>query len=345
MKFRLLLVLIVVSLAFSAQADASYISIQEMQNDVPATWTETLTGGKDIACTIDAVIAVPDVDRFPILQATWQGEIEGLDQNLVIEENSERHVFVKTLPDNVTDTWQKGVKTETLVTCEDEMDPKTVRQADEKAEKMLREICDMDGISLERLGVQVHTIVRLDSREFVQESVVANYCPTYSGIAVLNRPFPLCVLKNYTSAPVGYAYAFWRTDIDYWGVNIMIPRVTGETEPDVPLMSFQEIQEIILEHIQQGYIQSIDEIRLGYIVVNNSENPDQSFYLTPAWVVCGVMNAQPNLPFHPEGHWDTTQRYSGSQFVINAQTGEWMDPNSRNVSTFYEHILTWKDVQ
>ena len=139
MKFRLLLVLIVVSLAFSAQADASYISIQEMQNDVPATWTETLTGGKDIECTIDAVIVVPDVDRFPILQATWQGEMEGLDPNLVIEENSEKHVFVKTLPDNVTDTWQKGVKTETLVTCESEMDPETVRQADEKAEKMLRE--------------------------------------------------------------------------------------------------------------------------------------------------------------------------------------------------------------
>ena len=345
MKIRLLLVLITLSLAFSAQADASYISIQEMQKDVPATWTETLTGGKDIECTIDAIIVVPDVERFPILQAVWQGKIEGLDQNLVIEENSEKHVFVKTLPDSVTDTWQSGVKTETLVTCEDEMDPETVRQADEKAEKLLREIWDMDGVSLERLGAQVHRIVRKDSRELVQETVLVRYCPTYNGIAVLNRPSPLYISNKITCPPWCQAYASWRTDIDYWGALIMLPRVTEETEPDVPLLPFQEIQEIIREHIQQGYVQSIDEIRLGYMIVNDSANPDQSFFLTPAWVVCGVTNPQPNLPFHPENHWDTTQRYSGSDFVINAQTGEWIDPNSRSVSTFYEHILTWKDVQ
>ena len=83
---------LMLSVVFSAQADSSYISIQEMQETTPSIWTENLKGGKkNFDCTIDAPIVIPEVERFPILLVDFQGVIPGLEATgYHVEDNTER---------------------------------------------------------------------------------------------------------------------------------------------------------------------------------------------------------------------------------------------------------------
>ena len=93
----LLLFVVMLLLFLSAHADSSYISIQEMKDNVPSRWTETLKGGKkNFDCTIDAVVVMPETDCFPILRVAYQGETQGLEkEGWFIEENTEKIMMVK----------------------------------------------------------------------------------------------------------------------------------------------------------------------------------------------------------------------------------------------------------
>ena len=334
---KLLVFMLMLSVVFSAQADSSYISIQEMRDNVPSTWTETLKGGKkSFDCKIEAPIVVPDVDYFPVLMVDYQGKISGLEKlGYYIEENTESVVKVKSLPDEALPRIDLS---DLNSVREDSLSEEMTDQIEKRARDIISRIYDLRGTELERAGIDIYQNTDASYRD------VVFFCPVYNGIAYLNCPGPAGECKGYVSPPSNYIYTFWRDDIEYEIAYVCIPKLIGELITDVPLLSFDKIQDTIRKHIQDGYIQSICEIRLGYICCNNPEKPEEEFYLTPAWVVCGVMNSYPNLPFYPENYNHHT-RYISSQLIINAQTGEIIDENSRSKETFDAHILTWDDVK
>ncbi|MBR5960105.1 MAG: hypothetical protein IKZ98_03860 [Clostridia bacterium] len=334
---KMLAFVLMLSVAFSAQADSSYISIQELREKTPSTWTETLKGGKkNFDCTVDASIVVPEVEQFPILEISYQGIVPGLEETgFYIEDNTEYGMMVVSTSEDVS----KGIdyKNE-IVLRNDSLSEQEINRADEKARAILSKIWDMNGTNLEMLGI---TEYKATKNDYVH--ILVDFCPTYDGIAYLTYPNPAYVIKDYTIPPLNTAYVFWREDIEYEGAFVYVPRLIGEYVQDVPLLPFSEIQDIICQRMQEGYIQSICEIRLGYISGNNPECPDKDFYLTPAWVVCGVINPEPNIPFYPD-EYHHESRYQSS-LVINAQTGEVVDFNSRSKEAFEAHILTWDDVK
>ena len=328
----------VFSFLLPAQADNTYISIQELREKTPSTWTETLKGGKkNFDCTVDAPIAVPEAERFPILIITYQGKIQGLEETgYCIEENTEHALFVKNRPDEKAGD---SGHFDFYSTNEDALDEETIKLAEEKARKILSKVWNLNGTVLEKIG----TYVKQDAYSSFK-LVEVDFCPTYNGIAYLERPGSFSIIKNRTEPPNNLIYAFWREDEEYEGAYIEIPRLIGECIEDVPLLPFDNIQGVIRQRIQEGYIQSICEIRLGYISANSPDHPGEEFFLTPAWVVCGVMNSYPNIPFYPE-NFSPEQRYIASELVINAQTGELIDFTSHSKETFDAHILTWDDVR
>lgn len=334
--FIILMVLLLT--IYSATAGSKYINIQEMRESIPSSWTENLKGGKkNFDCIVDAPIVVPEADHFPILQITYQGEIQGLEKTgYFIDDNTEQYLLVKSRPDEAA---SDSVHYEIYSTYEDDLDEKTVGLAEEKARNILGKVWDMNGTPLEKLGV----CVRQDALSAYCETTVV-FCPVYNGIAYLERPGSFSVIKNCADQPGNLIYAFWREDEEYEGAHIEIPRLIGEYAEDVPLLPFDTIQEIIRQRIREGYVQSICEIRLGYISANSSDHPGEDFYLTPAWVVCGVMNSYPHIPFRPENY-SPEQRYIASELVINAQTGDVIDFTSHSKETFDAHILTWEDVK
>ena len=178
---------------------------------------------------------------------------------------------------------------------EDSLDEETILQAEEKARGILHNVWDIDSLNIERIGA-----VEFYNADSTFRDFSVYFCPVYHNIPYLMCPYAFYDVKGYSPMPQNLIHAFWRENIEFEGAGISIPRVIGEHVQDVPLLPFSKIQESIRQRIQEGYIQSICEIRLGYICCNNPEHPGEEFYLTPAWVVCGVMNSLPNLPFYPQ---------------------------------------------
>ncbi len=332
-----ILLLLISLMAFSVQAEGQYVGIQEMRNNAPSTWTETMTGGKkNNECVIDASIVVPETDRFPILQIGYQGKIPDLEKTgYCIEENTERRVFVKTLSDEAA---TNGNVSRIDAVREDSLSEEFIQETEEKAKQKLQKVWDMNGTPLERVGVVVYQSPNTN----YQEKVVFFY-PVYNGITYLHYSGSRYIIKDYISPPYNTIYACWREDADYEAICFCMPKLIGEYVQDVPLCPFSKIQDTIRQYIQNGYVQSICEIRLGYICSSDPDHPGESFFLTPAWVVCGVINDEPNLPFYPENYHQES-RYE-TPLVIDAQTGEAIDFGSHNKETFDAHILTWDDVK
>lgn len=333
--FVLLLVLLLTMC--SATAGSKYINIREMRESIPAKWAENLSGGKNIECTVDADIVIPEVDRFPILTVTSQGKIQGLEATgYYIEDNNDYEYMVKTMSD---DKWEKlqGPLGNLSESYEDEMTEEQIMDADKKARELFSKVWDLNGTGLEKLGIIKTTDETSDYR-----SINVFYCSVYNGIAYLQCPGSKYVIKGLAQRPQNMTYAFWQEDIEYEGSLSCIPRLTGEYLPDVPLLPFEEIQKVIRGHIEAGYVQRIYELRLGYICCNDPDRPGENYYLTPAWIACGDINSWPNIPFYPENN--PVFRYQSS-LAVNAQTGEIIDVNSQKKETFDAHILTWDDVK
>lgn len=326
----------ILSVVFSAQADNSYLGIEELRENTPSTWTENLKGGKkNFDCTVDASIVVPEVDRFPILQIGYQGKIPDVEgKEYYVEENTERRLFVKTLLD---ETVTSGNVSQIDIVREDSLSEEFIQETEEKAREKLQKVWDMDGTALEKVGI----VICQSPDTNYQEKVVFFY-PVYNGITYLHYSGSRYIIKDYVLPPFNTIYASWREDVDYEAICFCMPRLIGEYVQDVPLCPFSKIQDTVRQYVQNGYVQRICEIRLGYICSGDPDHPGESFFLTPAWVVCGVINDEPNLPFYPE-EYHQESRYE-SPLVIDAQTGEAIDFGSHNKETFNAHILTWDDV-
>ena len=336
-----LVLLWIVPMVFSAGAESKYLSIRELRETTPATWSENLRGGKKIECTVDADIVLPEVDRFPVLTVTYQGKIPGIEETgYYIDDNDKYEYMVKTMSDSeYTKAYKKKFKSSIASIkeyYEDSMTVEQIQDADLRAREIIRRVWDLDGTELERFSAVKST----DGKNYQEMTVF--FCPVYNGIPYLQCPGSNYVIKDLARRPYNMTYAFWEDNMEYEGSLTCIPRLTGEYLPDVPLLPFEKIQEILRRHIAEGYVQRIYELRLGYICCNDPDRPGENFFLTPAWIVCGEINSYPNIPFYPND--SPIFRYD-TPLAVNAQTGEIIDVNSQKKETFDAHILTWEDVQ
>ena len=318
-----------------AWADDQYISIIDLKESIPERWTETIQVSKDLTCTIDSQIIVPDVEQFPVLRTTFQGELNiNNDEDLIV--TMSKSTYAATHVPAGYASRQEGVKTITIY--DDQLSVQEKKLDEEKAMYYLEKIWDNSGIELERLGVTI-----TQESDTGDELTSVWFMPIYYGIPVLAHTGSIYVINGISEHPRDTVAVAWHdTGIAGWGITISISKIIDREVSDVPLLPFSEIQDIIRNYIQTGRVKEIVEIRLGYMLFYDEKNLNEEFILSPVWVVCGLTNIQPFVPFHKEEN--AVQRYSSSKLVINAQTGEIINFTARKKEELYAHFITWEDI-
>ncbi len=100
---------------------------------------------------------------------------------------------------------------------------------------------------------------------------------------------------------------------------------------DIPLLPFDAVKGEVEALIRKGYVRSIDNVSLGYVQFD-TEDPDEQI-LVPSWVVwCEYMpegpRAERDRPLYTDGLF---QNAYFRPLIINAQTGEMVDPESEEI--------------
>lgn len=100
---------------------------------------------------------------------------------------------------------------------------------------------------------------------------------------------------------------------------------------DIPLIPFDAVKGQVEELIRKGYVRFIDSVSLGYVQFD-TEIPDEQI-LVPSWVVwCEYIPGGPreerDRPLYVDGLF---QNEYFRPLIINAQTGEMIDPESEQI--------------
>ena len=119
-------------------------------------------------------------------------------------------------------------------------------------------------------------------------------------------------------------------DQNAYGIGGKLVAVTGIISPDMPLCAVDAVKQAVLPRIQSGNIREIYSMQLGYVLYKTSYEVDDTMWLVPTWVVGCEYYPNPKLPTHEA---DPTLPRNQSSFarnlLINAQTGELIDPDSK----------------
>lgn len=130
-----------------------------------------------------------------------------------------------------------------------------------------------------------------------------------------------------SGVPKGYFWNMASTDSYYFTMSLLEEeKVLFE---DIPILSFEQIRPAIEAQIRESRIRNVYGVRLGYVVFMNEPGSREHFVLEPAWVVeCEYYDSakreSPKINTGLPCFEQTTYR----ELIINAQSGEWMDPES-----------------
>ena len=135
-----------------------------------------------------------------------------------------------------------------------------------------------------------------------------------------------------------------------WSVNCTFYQESSVIHQDIPLLPFDTVKSSIENLILSGHVRWIDSVTLGYVQFD-SDSPNEQV-LIPCWVVwCayhpggasserrGGINSSANLMY--DGNSDYYR-----PLIINAQTGELVDPENVNKGRcMVPQVTMWEDVQ
>lgn len=145
---------------------------------------------------------------------------------------------------------------------------------------------------------------------------------------------------------VGEMSAIVGSDQDY--VIAFYPVIEDAVlAPDLPLCSFAEVKTELERLIETGYLRSVYSVRLAYCFFNNPDDLHNTFILLPVWEVTGVYVQSPKDPT-PSPKFEETQtqmQFGGMAGYINAQTGQYLDPEDQTRTRSFGVYLTWDEVE
>lgn len=135
---------------------------------------------------------------------------------------------------------------------------------------------------------------------------------------------------------LGSEQSFWR-----FGCSLL--EVSNIIQYDVPLVSLQTIINSAEKYIVSGQLRSVDSLRLGYVAWLKKGG---GFILMPTWCIEGRVypSADAEDQYIPNGLEEIPNSESYMHLYINAQTGEVINPENKNVNRNYDvpAIITWK---
>ena len=120
-------------------------------------------------------------------------------------------------------------------------------------------------------------------------------------------------------------------------------RKIGQLEEDVPLCSFDKVQNTVEKLIQNGYIRRVYALRFGYCCYRDVEGGN---VLYPVWQIECDYAFDPAKQLSPDESYPVMERMHYSTMIVNAQTGEFMNPvKLKDRLLDAPKVTSWKDVR
>ena len=325
-------------LPISALAGTEYCTLRELNDQVaakyPNGWQEDIQT-KWRTVTINTPIIIPDADQFPILSL----EIEKDDPDLsalpgegwTVEERDDGRIELYR-PRQVDGPSDKKVKITShhdyspidMELVLDGFDGKTVRDLISDGNKLSSAVCHH-----RYTWDAVHPIETMYNTCVKGKETWVNCFDYLAYQTFYNIPLIQGVwyYLNYDIHQNLY-YTDTLYSIDPWGeISLVYTPVSAEViDPDIPLLCFEAIKEVLTEEIEAGHIRKILEMHLGYMSMDRSTDPEDRASITrPYWHVevwwCnkGIIRLAGDDPEYP-----TNDHGKGEcvRIAIDAQTGE-----------------------
>ena len=377
MKKLATLLLVALLLPLVACAD-SLMSVSDLRAQVEASggrWTQTYTNDKGEMISVDVALDVPDVESFPILQASWMLEMDesALQRFLAEYTDPTKEDFRYTRWQAYNDHYGLlvGYHDWDFTKSKDEFNSK-------KRIAWKDEYLPNDGLDWNRAYAFNNDLTLNEAFASMSQTIGKHYSD--AGLPVYEPYLNYIVLENMlgNDMPVrekgGYGFVcnqairgipvLWA---EGQGCNAISPYIQmniisqdsynfscslyRETElliDDIPLLSFESIKPVFEEMIRNGRLKDVLFLRLGYIsIYENGKSDNETFRLLPCWVLTGEYYKSDK----EEAEWKSADRSDDSilssnghirQIIINAQTGKIIPQdasNSENHKLF--NVKTW----
>lgn len=304
------LALCICSLLSTAFAETNYVNITSLRLAAPERLQGEFLTQTGNAIRIDAPITIPDVSAVPIVHVAWGGPMEIANPSLQITANNANllqidHGFMADANRILTDAFE---------TVNSEL-PHTAA-----AEALLNRICS----AVPTVNAQDFECINALSYRHENNSggfYMLFFARLYHGIPYLcNAPYAISLGNTEPAIPNEVTHGCIENEEQYT-FSLSSPKELEIVETDVPLLPFSEIEKIIAQRIESGYVKSLNEIRFGYRIFVDPDHPGTKYILSPVWVFSGTMRASLDIPFVNEDV--VFMPYKNmSSFAINAQTGE-----------------------
>jgi len=352
----------------SAMADSRLYSIAELPAHTTSHWQQTYEAyGRTIDVNIE--VEIPNVSSAPVITVrraapiaeplnselkAWYKQAEKEDR--VNRYSFRSNDFSTNFTHAVPPAWGEDRDSEFVVgamsqrmqdlydydlgTPYAENNPLTVGEAIDLFQQRVAEYFPNEKLHLRTVYVTSRSFWKKNNQPISEKGYYSfNMSQTFHGI-----PFMASVHEAFTQFSVGNEDIWLESrgiargsvhDENAWSFSACFYQESGVVYKDIPLLPFDAVKGAVEELILSGHVRWIDSVSLGYVQFDAS-NPDEQV-LVPCWVVW--------CEYHPGGaksertggeNSSSNLMYDGNNdyyrpLIINAQTGEMIDPENDSV--------------
>ena len=380
-----LIITILLLLEISAKAEWVSIVELRRQVDEIGRWTQTYTDiyGRQIA--VDILPAMPDVEVVPILSVEPMNVSLAqvhLGMPLIAANNEEgsRHYY-----DSETGEWMRlyEICEDTVSIKYANQDTSAKERADELGSLRGKSFC-MDESNLDMSYKDGNFLKGYKQTiDHVMEILFSDKKPEYAftwleevsedilcSVVTLRQKVEGIPVLMGAGDPIAYAseaeIGFSKPDgsdnvkiqlcnrlesdekmISYldrtYRIQIAPMQEIGRLDEDVPLCSFDEVRNTVEKLVLNGYIRRVYALRFGYCCYRAAAGGN---VLYPVWQIECDYAFDPAKQFSPDESCPVTERAHYSTMIVNAQTGEFMNPvELKGRLLDAPKVISWKDVQ
>lgn len=352
--------------SLSARAEAALYAIRDLPGMTPDRWQATYEAhGRTIA--IDAPIHIPDVQAAPVLAVRCAppvpeplySELKAWCTQSLRQDSVNRYAFLSNdfrtgVTHKTPPGWGKTRDSQylqgtmgwnsTALFDQDpnaayaEANPLTLAEAVRIAQEKVAVLFPDAVLTLQHAAVfdrnfwvSTHEPINEKGRYYLELAQVFHGIPMEASIraAFFRRPISDADYRLYRR---GFVTATVY-DEDAWSFSSQLYQEVRVLHEDIPLLPFGAVMDRVEEKIRSGHVRWVDKVSLGYVAFDSEAEEEQ--VLVPAWVVwCEYHQAgaasQRNQPLYTESLFSDGTYYRA--LIINAQTGEMIDPESVAIS-------------
>ena len=326
---KILCCVLLVPLTATAQENSN---IHEIKETAPERWCAKFQTREGKMIVVDAPVHIPDVDAVPLMRVRKNfitDELVGDESFLIGKADARKREEIYD-PDQFPDT-EYTYTPENLIF-------------------FMQDILLSNGVADEDADLIPYRVTALGSMYYVKNGKTFNRKNSFpASVADTTKPWNhdqttgyrmiatqrIGGLPVFLSGTVAIGMNSMQTfssltyiDSEHYSMNLNTVTIEEILSPDMELLSFHNIQEILTERIVDGKLQEILEINLGYLCMSGNaaeQNDELSWQLIPVWQIRGYdtyldpVHVLSMLSEEDRIKYDPDMIYS---IYINAVTGE-----------------------